>query len=174
VPAEVDRYLELFSSLVASPLRKFRLSSIYASLLITVSPPLILSATTWTPNIASGLGQVLKSEVLHTLLLHEFNNKHLDDVGMLESALSSVILEAESYGVENIVPFDEKLRTKGGLRSAPSHGDHLPTVQDGTPFAKVKILQGQQAHWGKLKERKQDFLNRSLALSDDCWAALIK
>ncbi|UZJ55178.1 hypothetical protein CBS101457_004498 [Exobasidium rhododendri] len=172
VPAEVGRYLELFSSLVASPIIKFRLSSIYASLLITVSPPTTLVASKGMPNIARGLEQVMKSEVLETLLLHEFNNKHLDDIVMLERAVRSVILDAAHCNDAEVnIPFDEKLRSTGGLHASSFS---RPIMFEEEEVVKVRILQSFQAHWGKLKDRKQDFLNRSLGLGEDCWDTLMK
>jgi hypothetical protein len=166
VPAEVGRYLELFSSLVASPIRKFRISSIYASLLITTT-------SISNSNISRGLEQIRKSEVLSSLLLDEFYNKHLDDVGMLENALLYTIATAaispSSTCKAEEIPFDEKLRTRGGLHTSLKR---MSIKDDGN--VKVTILQTNQSHWGKLKDRKQDFWNCSLRLTTDCWDTLMK
>ena len=154
VPAEVSRYLELFSSLVASPLVKLRISSIYASLLIKVKQPTI--------NIARGLGAIMASTVLRSLLCHEFSNKHIEDVVILERALQSAIAGA-SKGEKVEKTFDDKLR-KGGMLAAS-----LDSAALGDDAVSVKLLQSNQGHWGKLKDRRQDFLNRSLAMRPDCW-----
>lgn len=108
----------------------------------------------------------MESEVLSSLLLHEFNNKHMDDINTLESALTSTI--ATSSSKDDTTSFDEKLRARRGLHSS------LDQLSIHDQSVKVKILQSNQAHWGKLKTRKQDFLNRSLGLSDDPWDTLMK
>jgi hypothetical protein len=154
VPGEVPRYLELFSSLIACPIVKFRLSSIYASLLVVIE-----SESNGQPcvNLSRGLEQVTKSKVLSSLLTHEFSDKHMEDVSVLEAAIASAIVSASASNQAR--PFDDMLRA----------GDTHKALEQSK--VRIKILQGNQAHWGKLKDRKQDFLNRSLDLADDCWDA---
>jgi hypothetical protein len=154
IPAEVSRYLELFSSLIASPIAKFRLSSIYASLLIAIE-----TESNGQPcfNLAKGLGRVLNSQALSSLLLHEYSDKHMDIVSILETAIASAIVSASEK--EDVRSFDDELRNRGGLAKDISVDSRV----------RVKILQRSQGHWGKLKDRRQDFLNRTLHLAQDCW-----
>lgn len=168
MPADVRRYLELLSSLAASPLAKFRLSSIYATLLITVQP----SSSGGAPsvNLANGLAEVMRSEALSQLLGHEFNNKHMEDVAVLEGAMASAIAAASSS--EQDIPFDEQLRTQSGPQASQLQQSSTGNGHDSP--VRVTILQGNQAYWGKLKDRRMDFLERSLSPINDCWSRLMK
>lgn len=160
VPIEVSKYLQLFSSLVASPIVKFRISSIHASLIIIIQSE-SKEGRSSTVNMARGLGQILASEVLSSLLLHEFSNNHMEDVSILERAIKS------AFKSDNTL-FDDKLRKKGGLAAS------LDCNTDNNNRVQIRILQGNQSHWGKLKDRKQDFLNRTLNLGEDNWDTMIK
>lgn len=188
VPAEVPRWLETISSLVGSPLIKFRFSSINASLLISLNPTAAKSTLNsfHQPeiNLAGGLKAILNSEVMRSLLLDEFNDHRAPDVAMLERALAVTIASSrtakivkeeeegqarQSQAVERPTP----ARKRDGLAASLNTG-HTLSQQDKHNQAQdlvcVRILEGNQGHYGKLKDRRQDFLQRALALGPDCWS----
>lgn len=220
VPAEVPRILELFASLVASPLRKVRFSSVYASLLIVAAPARSPICTTGgeqrlprqhdrlapCANIAGGLARVLRSTTLRSLLFDEFHDRRAPDARLLENAIASVIAGCDNDAVlHDAQPASTEAQSQAGgqqqqLHSpqkrtararrgeglagglwhsglagmvSPGHGpdsdDGDDTYSDAQPSVQVRILQGKQGHYGKLKDRRQDFLCRALNLGSDCW-----
>jgi hypothetical protein len=185
VPSEVPRCLELISSLVASPLIKFRFSSINASLLISLTQIGQQGGDEGLQqpdiNIAHGLQRVLKSHVLRSLLFDEFNNHRIPDIGMLERAISSMIrnstctsaMQTESNQEQDKASTKGKKDPRTSLASSLAFDKTLSNDnRDAPQFVRVKILQGNQAHYGKLKDRRQDFLIRALGNGSDPWNVL--
>lgn len=190
VPSEVPRCMELIASLVASPLIKFRFSSLNASLLISLTPlgQQIRNESLQQPeiNIAHGLQKVLQSHVLRSLLFNEFNNHRIPDVGMLERAISSTIrhttctdtirstVEKAQMQKDKSTKDSSKKDPRASLASSLVVDETInktPNFQDSSDqFVQVKILQGNQAHFGKLKDRRQDFLIRALSTGLDPWS----
>lgn len=183
VPSEVPRCLELISSLVASPLTKFRFSSINASLLISLTSAgqHVRDESLQQPdiNIAYGLQKVLQSRVLRSLLFDEFNNHRIPEIGMLERAISSMIRQStctsamqstNGFGQER-ASTKEKRDPRTSLASSLAFDRTLSNNvgHESEQLVRVKVLQGNQAHYGKLKDRRQDFLVRALGIGPDPW-----
>lgn len=122
------------------------MSSIYASLLIVSLSPTI--------NIARGIGALLKSTTLSSSLHYEFKHMHIREVSILERAVEIAIAEASCEDKPS-QSLDERIKSKGGLTTTMANLDTL---------VKVTVTQGSQPHWGKLKDRRESFLNSTMHL----------
>lgn len=176
IPAEVPRCMELFSGLVASPLLKFRFSSIYSSLLITVLPDLSSMRKQYdrpTPqiNVAWGLRCVLRNPALRSLLYSEFNNRRVPDVRLLEEAIGAVIASKDTQRIQDhVCPAEGETKCVAEPATHSSLKEIIKIHRDqALSTVCVRILQGGQACFGKLKDRRQEFLNRTLKLGPDPW-----
>lgn len=192
IPSEAPRCLELIASLVASPIEKIRFSSIYASLLVTLRGQTVTAtshkhqtSTLLQPevNIAGGIQSILKSETLRSLLFYEFTGHHTDNIALLENAVANVIAGCHSsrLAVQEEVKVEAPAvfltgrsnKREGGLASSlMSIKPHDQPITCQNEDVNVRILQGSQGHFGKLKDRRQDFLSRSLLTQADTWTQL--
>lgn len=94
------------------------------------------------------------------------------------SALGSVQQWCSSAGevladvLSTSLSLDAPLVASGSDHSAPLHGngedygDHLP---EEPPLLRVRVLQINQGSAGKMKDRREDFIERSLGLGEGIW-----
>jgi len=179
ITTHVSKALQLFSSLHSSPLKRLRISSIHASLVLALGPFSRSNANVQEEsqdyhysyhsqeisspkgktkekkkkslNLTKILEKILKSSLLKESLMKEFLNSPIAEVEMLEKALLDVALRT-IYSEEEM-EYREKRK--------------------GTELIRIKIIQGkQQAKWGKLKERLNDFNERAQGKGEGSWKTL--
>lgn len=167
-PAQTPHILRLLASLDASPIRRLRISTSFISLCILTPPfptskrwPEAASApeSTQAPNICRSLAKCLDDPLVRKLLVDEFQGHHYDSLPNLER----LILQ----------------RCIATATPAPTCVDssHLPPAALADPAAlqhilRVSLTRGNQAVWGKLKDRLSDFRQRAEGLSDGAWHIL--
>lgn len=189
VPAHAPKLLWLVSHLVRSPLERLKLSSTHATLVLGLPPfnsqqaeamrrrdavnARQVGSRRGAPqqqpvNLALGLRAILEDENLRCLLHWEFAGKHADAPRQLERALTEVVVE--------------RGRRRGGstAASAPARSevtdDGLDSVY-GAPrdpcedieAVRVRLFQRNQGGYGKMKDRRDDFVQQSMGLSQGIW-----
>lgn len=82
--------------------------------------------------------------------MKEFTNSPISEVKILEEALLKKALQGVNKG--------SRLDTE--------------TDGNGPELIRIKIIQGNQAKWGKLKERLNDFVERAQGSSQGSWKTL--
>lgn len=94
--------------------------------------------------------KIIDTPVLNESLMKEFTNSPISEVKILEEAFLKKALQ----GVNK--------------------GSRLDTGIDGNgpELIRIKIIQGNQAKWGKLKERLNDFVERAQGSSQGSWKTL--
>lgn len=149
-------------------------------------------------NLATSLRLFLESETIRQALLWEFTGRHYDRPERLEKVLHDVALKSQDVDPEMFVRegstsalgsvqqwcssagevLADVLSTSLSLdaplsdQSAPYHGHgedyggHLPSESS---LLRVRVLQGNQGGAGKMKDRREDFIERSLGLGEGIW-----
>lgn len=151
-------------------------------------------------NLANALGAFLHtSTALHDTLLSEFAGKHIDEDGLvyLERLLHATATQhgqtqrsrngATSTSSDTPVSFAKGKERNRGIR-LPEHvaaetrsrlGGLASTLYDPTreeqdqqqvDGLRVRIFQRNQAHYGKLKDRKEDFVKRVMGQGGSIWS----
>ncbi|PWN31030.1 zf-DNL-domain-containing protein [Jaminaea rosea] len=189
VPAHAPKLLWLVSHLVRSPLERLKLSSTHATLVLGLPPfnsqqaeamrrrdavnARQVGSRRGAPqqqpiNLALGLRAILEDEHLRCLLHWEFAGKHADAPRQLERAFTEVVVE--------------RGRRRGGSTAAPATArsevadDGLDSVygaprdpcEDIEPV-RVRLFQRNQGGYGKMKDRRDDFVQQSMGLSQGIW-----
>ncbi|PWN18302.1 hypothetical protein BCV69DRAFT_81329 [Microstroma glucosiphilum] len=94
------------------------------------------------------------------------------------SALGSVHQWCNSAGevladvLSTSLSLDGTLSASATAQSAPSYedgDDHGDCLAGSSPLMRVRVLQGNQGGAGKMKDRREDFIERSLGLGEGIW-----
>lgn len=192
VTTYVPRVLELLATLKRSPLRRVRISSAHATLVLALPPfsrsdarrraTLAASEDETSPrrrplNLARALGVILACPALKESVLNEFSASHLD-AEQLERAITHAVVASNSVpltpGAGGGTGEARSATTATCCRLHAIHGAAPAPVLDRTPVLepiRVRIAQRNQGVWGKLAVRRQDFLDRALG-GHGAWATL--
>lgn len=163
VPADIRKSLHLLSGLGHTPMRRLRISSPHATLALEAGneperDPRADGEDATKPhwrNACAVLQALVTIPALEEALLNEFRGHPMQDVEVLEAAC--------------LRHLDGAPPQVGGTTDA--HTER--TRRRRTTGVRLKITQGNQAVWGKLKHRLWDFRERAQWARPGAWAELL-
>lgn len=163
VPAVIRKSLHLLSGLGHTPMRRLRISSPHATLALEAGnaperEPGANGESTPQPrwrNACTVLQALVTIPALEEALLNEFRGHPMQDVEVLEAACLRHLDGAPPQVGTTTDAHTERARRRR------------------TTGVRLKITQGNQAVWGKLKHRLWDFRERAQWARPGAWAELL-
>lgn len=152
--SDVPKSLYLLARLGHTPIRRLRVSSAHATLAMEVKGTQL---TQWT-NACAALDALVTSSDLAKALVNEFAGRFIGEPAVLETACLRR-LEGEPPAAN------------------PASSSRLVAEQDERKkrlAMRLSVTQGNQAVWGKLKQRQWDFRERAQFQRPGAWSMLLR
>ncbi|PWY98296.1 hypothetical protein BCV70DRAFT_202075 [Testicularia cyperi] len=187
-PGHTPKVLRLLASLTKSPIRRLRISTSFTTLCL-MTPPFPPSRNRDGPdiphaqalqdravqagllariNLCEALDRILRDDILSRVVVDELLGKHYNSVPHLEQ-----LLMRKSVGQQS--PSSTLSASVGSENRAGKDSIRLPSVAAAPDSSgleqslRITITRGNQAVWGKLKDRLWDFRQRAEGISDGSW-----